>query len=358
MYNLSFKYITDMHTDLKAIGVYDKELDLFESQYVTPEGISYNSYIIFDEKTALIDTVDQRMADEWRDNLLSSLPEGKTIDYLIVQHLEPDHSSQIEWVMERFPECRLVCTAVAHKMLPLVADNAPFDHRIMEVAEGDTLSLGSHELHFITAPMVHWPEVMMVYDSTARTLFSADGFGRFGAPDPSQPWACEARRYYFNIVGKYGLPVQTVLKKLAGKQIDVIAPLHGPILEGDLTDYLRLYRTWAAYEVETEGVLVAYASIHGMTAKAAKELAEILRKKGAPKVSVTDLSRETWPRRRGRLPHEPSRSPLPHLRLRHLPADARLHPPSCHQRLPQPPRRHCRERSLGTGRRTQDARHV
>ena len=257
MYNLSFKYITDMHTDLKAIGVYDKELDLFESQYVTPEGISYNSYIIFDEKTALIDTVDQRMADEWRDNLLSSLPEGKTIDYLIVQHLEPDHSSQIEWVMERFPECRLVCTAVAHKMLPLVADNAPFDHRIMEVAEGDTLSLGSH-----------------------------------GAPDPSQPWACEARRYYFNIVGKYGLPVQTVLKKLAGKQIDVIAPLHGPILEGDLTDYLRLYRTWAAYEVETEGVLVAYASIHGMTAKAAKELAEILRKKGAPKVSVTDLSRD------------------------------------------------------------------
>lgn len=292
MYNLSFKYITDMHTDLKAIGVYDKELDLFESQYVTPEGISYNSYIIFDEKTALIDTVDQRMADEWRDNLLSSLPEGKTIDYLIVQHLEPDHSSQIEWVMERFPECRLVCTAVAHKMLPLVADNAPFDHRIMEVAEGDTLSLGTHELHFITAPMVHWPEVMMVYDSTARTLFSADGFGRFGAPDPSQPWACEARRYYFNIVGKYGLPVQTVLKKLAGKQIDVIAPLHGPVLEGDLTDYLRLYRTWAAYEVETEGVLVAYASIHGMTAKAAKELAEILREKGAPKVSVTDLSRD------------------------------------------------------------------
>jgi len=280
-----------MHTDLKAIGVYDKELDLFESQYVTPEGISYNSYIIFDEKTALIDTVDQRMADEWRDNLLSSLPEGKTIDYLIVQHLEPDHSSQIEWVMERFPECRLVCTAVAHKMLPLVADNAPFDHRIMEVAEGDTLSLGTHELHFITAPIVHWPEVMMVYDSTAKTLFSADGFGRFGAPDPSQPWACEARRYYFGIVGKYGVQAQNLLKKAAALDIQIICPLHGPILKEDLGYYLNLYQTWTSYSVETEGVAIAYASAYGNTKKAAELLAEKLQEKGCPKVALNDLAR-------------------------------------------------------------------
>lgn len=281
-----------MHSNHKPIGVYDRSLDLFESQYVTPEGISYNSYIIFDEKTALIDTVDARMAQEWREGLLASLPEGGTVDYLIVQHLEPDHSSQIEWVMERYPECRLVCTAVARKMMPQVADISGFADRIMEVADGDRLCLGAHELYFVTAPMVHWPEVMMVYDATGRTLFSADAFGRFGNPDPELPWACEARRYYFNIVGKYGQPVQTVLRKLEGKPIDVIAPLHGPVLEGDLSEYLRLYRTWAAYEVETEGVLVAYASIHGMTAHAARELAEMLRAKGAPKVSVTDLSRD------------------------------------------------------------------
>lgn len=281
-----------MHTDIKPIGVYDKDLDLFESQYSVPEGISYNSYLIFDDKIALIDTVDPHKADEWRANLLAAIPEGRTPDYLIVQHLEPDHASQIEWVMKHYPSCRMLCTAVAHKMLPLVADHATFNDRIDEVADGDTLSLGRHQLQFVTAPMVHWPEVMMVYDATAKTLFSADGFGRFGAPDPSQPWACEARRYYFNIVGKYGLPVQTVLKKLAGKEIEAIAPLHGPVLEGDLTEYLRLYRTWAAYEVETEGVLVAYASIHGMTANAARSLAEMLRAKGAGKVSVCDLSRD------------------------------------------------------------------
>jgi len=281
-----------MHTDIIPIGVYDRDLTLFESQYATPEGISYNSYIISDDKIALIDTVDERMADEWRENLLKSLPEGKKPDYLIVQHLEPDHASQVEWVMGRYPECRLICTAVAHKMLPLVADHSAFNDRIIEVADGDTFSLGHHELNFVTAPMVHWPEVMMVYDATAATLFSADGFGRFGAPDPTQSWACEARRYYFNIVGKYGLPVQTVLRKLAGKEIHTIAPLHGPVLEGDLSEYLRLYRTWAAYEVETEGVLVAYASIHGMTAAAAHELAGILRAGGAPKVSVTDIARD------------------------------------------------------------------
>lgn len=280
-----------MHTDIKPLGVYDRDLDLFENQYTVPEGISYNSYIIFDEKTALIDTVDQRMADEWRANLLNAM-QGKELDYLIVQHMEPDHASQISWVMEHYPSCRLICTAVARKMLPLMTDPTQFADRIDEVAEGDTMSLGKHHLTFITAPMVHWPEVMMVYDATSKTLFSADGFGRFGNPDPTHPWACEARRYYFNIVGKYGLPVQTVLKKLAGKEVETIAPLHGPVLEGDLTEYLRLYRTWAAYEVETEGVLVAYASIHGMTATAAQKMAEILRSLGAPKVAVTDLCRD------------------------------------------------------------------
>ncbi|MDE5646851.1 MAG: FprA family A-type flavoprotein [Muribaculaceae bacterium] len=281
-----------MHQDFKTIGVYDDDIDLFESQYIVPEGISYNSYLVIDEKIALIDTVDQRRAEEWRKNLKEALPSGKAPDYLIVQHLEPDHASQTAWVMQQYPECRMVCTAAARKMLPLVAGPIDFDNRIIEVGDGDTLSLGRHDLFFLTAPMVHWPEVMMVYDAYAATLFSADGFGRFGNPDPSLPWACEARRYYFNIVGKYGKPVQTVLKKLAGKEIKTIAPLHGPVLEGDLTEYLTLYSTWAAYEVETPGVLVAYASIHGMTKEAAMKFADILREKGAPKVSVTDLSRD------------------------------------------------------------------
>lgn len=281
-----------MHQDFKTIGVYDDDIDLFESQYIVPEGISYNSYLVIDEKIALIDTVDQRRAEEWRKNLKEALPSGKAPDYLIVQHLEPDHASQTAWVMQQYPECRMVCTAAARKMLPLVAGPIDFDNRIIEVGDGDTLSLGRHDLFFLTAPMVHWPEVMMVYDAYAATLFSADGFGRFGNPDPSLPWACEARRYYFNIVGKYGKPVQTVLKKLAGKEIKTIAPLHGPVLEGDLTEYLTLYSTWAAYEVETPGVLVAYASIHGMTKEAAMKLADILRENGAPKVSVTDLSRD------------------------------------------------------------------
>ncbi|MDE6164547.1 MAG: MBL fold metallo-hydrolase, partial [Muribaculaceae bacterium] len=201
-----------MHQDFKTIGVYDEDIDLFESQYIVPEGISYNSYLVIDEKIALIDTVDQRRAEEWRKNLKEALPSGKAPDYLIVQHLEPDHASQTAWVMQQYPECRMVCTAAARKMLPLVAGPIDFDNRIIEVGDGDTLSLGRHDLFFLTAPMVHWPEVMMVYDAYAATLFSADGFGRFGNPDPSLPWACEARRYYFNIVGKYGKPVQTVLK--------------------------------------------------------------------------------------------------------------------------------------------------
>ncbi|MDE6810032.1 MAG: FprA family A-type flavoprotein [Muribaculaceae bacterium] len=282
-----------MHKDIKPIGVYDTDLDLFESQYVVPEGISYNSFIISDDKIALIDTVDERKADDWCENLYRTLPEGKGPDYLIVQHLEPDHSARIGWVMEKYPECRLVCTTKARNMLAnLVHGPVSFDDRIIEVGDGDTLDLGKHKLHFITAPMVHWPEVMMVYDETAKTLFSADAFGRFGNPDPDEDWACEARRYFFNIVGKYGQPVQTVLKKLAGKEIDAIAPLHGPVLEGDIKPYIDLYNTWSSYRVETPGVLVAHASIHGLTAEAAQYMADLLKEKGANKVAITDLCRD------------------------------------------------------------------
>ncbi|MBD5379487.1 MAG: FprA family A-type flavoprotein [Bacteroides sp.] len=282
-----------MHSDIKPICVYDNDLDLFESQYIVPEGISYNSYIISDDKTALIDTVDERRGEEWSETINNMFANGKAPDYLIVQHLEPDHSARIGWVMDHFPECRLVCTAKAHAMLPNLIENVErFDGRIDEVGDGDTLDLGKHKLHFITAPMVHWPEVMMVYDETSHTLFSADAFGRFGKPDPDEPWACEARRYFFNIVGKYGRPVQAVLKKLAGKTIETIAPLHGPVLESDINKYISLYDTWSSYGIETPGVLVAYASIHGLTAKAAEFLAEELKKQGAPKVAITDLSRD------------------------------------------------------------------
>lgn len=281
-----------MTEDIRYIGVHDQVLDLFESQYPVPEGITYNSYLIIDEKIAVIDTVDERMAGEWQANLEKALPNGRTPDYLIVQHLEPDHSGCIGWVMERFPECRLLCTAPARRMLPLVTRQVTFDDRIDEVADGATLSLGKHQLTFLTAPMVHWPEVMMVYDATSATLFSADAFGRFGDADATKPWACEARRYYFNIVGKYGRQVQILLAKLEGRKIERIAPLHGPVIDCDLSEYLQLYTTWASYGVETPGVLVAHASIHGFTAKAAAEMAEILKAMGAPKVVVCDLTRD------------------------------------------------------------------
>lgn len=284
-----FVYKT-MNTDIKEISVYDRDLDMFESQYPVPEGVTYNSFVILDEKPAIIDSVDERAYKEWRSNVESVLG-GRQAAYLIIQHLEPDHSSQINWVMERFPECRILCTAMALKMLPQLTDCSAYMDRIDVKADGDTLSLGRHELTFITAQMVHWPEVMMVYDAKAKTLFSADGFGRFGAPDPTIPWACEGRRYYFNIIGKFGPQVQSVLKKLEGKEIDVIAPLHGPVLEGDLTEYLNLYRAWSAYEVETEGVFIAYGSIHGFTGVAAHKLEEILLAAGAPKVTVAELSR-------------------------------------------------------------------
>ena len=279
---------------VKYIGVDDKTIDLFESQYVVPHGVSYNSYLILDEKVALMDTVDTRGVEQWEKNLLAAL-DGRKVDYLIVSHLEPDHAGSIGRLVELFPEVTLVGNAKTFQMLPQFFDELPVDenHKIT-VAEGESLSLGTHTLNFYMAPMVHWPEVMVTYESSEKILFSADGFGKFGALSltENEDWACEARRYYFNIVGKYGIPVQTLLKKAAGLDIATICPLHGPILTENLGYYLDLYNTWSSYEPESKGILIAYASIHGNTGKAAEKLAEILRSKGAEKVVVSDLARE------------------------------------------------------------------
>ena len=277
---------------IKYIGVDDLGIDLFESQYVVPEGMSYNSYIIDDEKIAVMDTADRRKAEEWKANLKAALGDRQP-DYLVVHHMEPDHSALIAWMLETYPGLQLVCSAQAAKMLPNFFEGFNFEGRVMTVKEGDTLSLGKHELKFICAPMVHWPEVIMSYDSTDKVLFSADGFGKFGAlVNETDDWACEARRYYFNICGKYGIQVQNVLKKAAAIDIQTICPLHGPVLKGEaLAEAVKLYDIWSKYEPESEGILIAYASIHGGTAVAAERLAEILSKKGAKKVVVSDLSR-------------------------------------------------------------------
>ena len=279
---------------VKYIGVDDKTIDLFESQYVVPHGVSYNSYLILDEKVALMDTVDTRGVEQWEKNLLAAL-DGRKVDYLVVSHLEPDHAGSIGRLVELFPEVTLVGNAKTFHMLPQFFDELPVDenHKIT-VAEGESLSLGTHTLNFYMAPMVHWPEVMVTYESSEKILFSADGFGKFGALDYEDPegWACEARRYYFNIVGKYGAPVQALLKKAAGLDIQTICPLHGPVLNENLGYYIGLYDTWSSYKPEDKGVLVAYASIHGNTAKAARKFAEMLRAKGVEKVSVMDLSRD------------------------------------------------------------------
>lgn len=277
---------------VKYIGVDDTTIDLFESQYVVPEGVSYNSYVILDEKVALMDTVDKRGMEQWEKNLLSAL-DGRTVDYLIVQHLEPDHAGSIARLVELFPDVTLVGNAKTFSMLPQFFD-IPLEGHTVTVKEGDTLSLGEHTLTFIMAPMVHWPEVMVSYESKEKILFSADGFGKFGALSKTEndDWACEARRYYFNIVGKYGAPVQTLLKKAASLDIATICPLHGPILKENLGYYLDTYNTWSSYEPEDRGILIAYASIHGNTGEAAKKLAEILKEKGAEKVVVSDLARE------------------------------------------------------------------
>ena len=278
---------------IKYIGVDDLDIDLFESQYVVPEGMSYNSYLIDDEKIAVLDTADRRKGEAWKANLKAAL-NGRQPDYLVAHHMEPDHSALIAWMLETYPGLQLVCSAPAAKMLSNFFEGFNFEGRVMTVKEGDTLSLGKHELKFITAAMVHWPEVIMSYDSLDKVLFSADGFGKFGAlVNETDDWACEARRYYFNICGKYGSQVQSVLKKAAALDIQTICPLHGPVLKGEpLTAAVKLYDTWSKYEPESEGVLIAYASIHGGTAAVAERLGEILRVKGAPKVVVSDLSRD------------------------------------------------------------------
>lgn len=275
---------------IKYIGVDDLTLDLFESQYIIPNGISYNSYIIDDEQVAILDTVDARKAADWWKNLDAALG-GRTPSYLIMHHAEPDHASLVAELMAKYPSLRLVATPKAVQMMPQFFEGIDFAARSIAVKEGDTLSLGRHTLQFLHAPMVHWPEVMVTYDATEKVLFSADAFGKFGALSAAEEWACEARRYYFNICGKYGAQVQTLLKKVATLPVDIICPLHGPVLTDNLGYYIGLYDTWSKYEPETEGVFVAYASIHGGTAAAAQKLAEMLTAAGAPKVTVTDLSR-------------------------------------------------------------------
>ena len=277
---------------IRYIGVDDKDLDLFESQYVVPEGVTYNSYLILDEKTALMDTVDVRGMQEWEENLKAAL-DGRKLDYLVISHLEPDHAGSIGRLLELYPDVTLVGNAKTFGMLPQFFE-IDLKDRTVTVKEGDTLSLGSHTLNFYMAPMVHWPEVMVTYESSEKVLFSADGFGKFGAMDAEddEGWACEARRYYFNIVGRYGASVQGLLKKAAALDIRTICPLHGPVLNENLDYYIGLYDTWSSYRPENKGVLVAYASIHGNTRKAAEKLADMLREKGVEKVVVSDLARD------------------------------------------------------------------
>ena len=282
--------VKNITNDLYYIGVDDKTLDLFESQYIIPNGVSYNSYVYMDEKIAVMDTVDKRATDEWIKNLKEVL-DGKKPDYLIVSHLEPDHAGSIKTLCELYPDMSLVLNAKSQNMISQFFD-MDISNRSVTVKEGDTLKLGEHTLTFIMAPMVHWPEVMVCYESFDKVLFSADGFGKFGALDTEEDWACEARRYYINIVGKYGAQVQSLLKKASTLDIKIICPLHGPILTENLEYYIEKYNIWSSYEPEDDGVLIAYASIHGNTAEAAKMLAEILESKGAKKVAITDLSRD------------------------------------------------------------------
>lgn len=282
---------SNVTSTIKYIGVDDMTIDLFESQHIVPNGISYNSYLVMDEKVAIMDTADKRKGEEWFANLEEGL-EGRTPDYLIVQHMEPDHAGNITALMAKYPDLKVVASAKAIQMMPQFFEDTCFEGKTIAVKEGETLSLGEHTLQFFMAPMVHWPEVMVTYDQADKILFSADGFGKFGALSHEEDWACEARRYYFNICGKYGAQVQALLKKAATLDIACICPLHGPILKENLGYYIGLYDTWSKYEVETEGVFIAYASIHGGTKKVAEKMAEILRAKGAPKVSIADLSRD------------------------------------------------------------------
>jgi len=275
--------------DIKYVGVNDHEIDLFEGQYVVENGMAYNSYVITDEKIAVMDSVDARFADEWLDNIKKTL-DGRTPDYLVVHHMEPDHSSSILSFTEAYPEAEIVSSAKAFVMMKQFFGTDFADRQIV-VKEGDKLPLGKHELSFIAAPMVHWPEVMVSYDSVDKVLFSADAFGKFGALDANEDWACEARRYYIGIVGKYGAQVQTLLKKAAALDIQIICPLHGPVLKENLSYYLDLYNIWSSYAVESDGVLIAYTSVYGNTKKAVELLAKTLEEKGCAKVVVNDLAR-------------------------------------------------------------------
>ena len=275
---------------IKYIGVDDKDIDLFEGQYIVPNGISYNSYLIKDEKNVVMDTVDNRKSDEWMSNLEEALA-GESVDYLVISHLEPDHAYNIANLANKYPEMKLVGNAKTFNMLPQFFDIDVTDRQIV-VKEGDTLNIGEHTLQFFMAPMVHWPEVMVTYEQKEKILFAADGFGKFGALDTEEDWACEARRYYFNIVGKYGAQVQALLKKAATLEIQMICPLHGPILKEDLGYYINKYDVWSSYQPEDKGIFIAYASIHGNTKAVAEKFAEMLREKGGEKVAISDLTRD------------------------------------------------------------------
>ena len=277
--------------DIIYVGVNDHEVDLFEGQYIVPNGMAYNSYVIRDKKIAVMDTVDGNFGEEWLANIEGVL-DGATPDYLVVQHMEPDHAANIEVFAEKYPNAQIVGNAKTFTMMKNFFRGLNLDGKTVEVKNGETLSLGKHELTFVFAPMVHWPEVMVTYDSTDKVLFSADGFGKFGALDVEEDWDCEARRYYIGIVGKYGAQVQNLLKAAATLDIQIICPLHGPVLTEDLGHYIEKYNIWSSYGVESEGVMIAYASVYGNTKKAAELLAEKLRAKGCPKVVVCDLARE------------------------------------------------------------------
>ena len=283
--------MNNVTNDIFYIGVNDHDIDLFEGVYDVPEGMAYNSYIIMDEKTAVLDTVDAAFGDEWLKNISEVLGDKKP-NYLIVQHMEPDHSANIMNFIKAYPDAKIVGNAKTFNMMSLFFEGLDLGSNKYEVKDGDKLSLGKHELNFVFAPMVHWPEVMFTYDSTDKVLFSADAFGKFGALDADEDWACEARRYYFGIVGKYGAQVQGLLKKAAALDIAVICPLHGPVLTENLPYYIGLYNTWSSYGVESEGVFIAYTSVYGNTKKAAELLKEKLLEKGCPKVAIADLARE------------------------------------------------------------------
>ena len=277
--------------DIIYVGVNDHEVDLFEGQYIVPNGMAYNSYVIRDEKTAVMDTVDGNFTDEWLANVETAL-DGAKPDYLIIQHMEPDHAANIKNFVDKYPEATVVSNAKAFNMMKNFFRDLDLTGKTLEVKNGETLSLGKHELSFVFAPMVHWPEVMVTYDSTDKVLFSADGFGKFGALDVEEDWDCEARRYYIGIVGKYGVQVQNLLKAAATLDIQIICPLHGPVLTENLGHYLEKYNIWSSYAVESEGVMIAYTSVYGNTKQAAEKLAEKLTAKGCPKVVVCDLARE------------------------------------------------------------------